>query len=158
MISGHSGDVERWAQWLYILFAQALLPALVPCAFWLTEPRPCRRKAFVLLVLLGFGLTVFALGQLAEAPISAQIRHHGIEYTDPLNGRLWFVLLYVVATCTPPFLSSCPWMIAFGAANLAALIVTATFKTMFLTSLWCALAAMISMLVYLHFRRVRQWA
>lgn len=150
-----SADVEVCAEWLYILYAHALLPVLIPLAFWSIEPKPVRRRALVPLLLLGLGLAAFALVKLPGGQITAQIRHHSIEYIDPVTGRLWFALLYVAVTCTPPFLSSFPWMVAFGALNLAALIVTAIFKTMFLTSIWCAMAATISVLVYLHFRWLR---
>lgn len=147
--------VGRWCVWLYILFAHALLTAIVPWSLWLAEPDRKHRRWLVPLLVLGTGLCGFALWGLFDARIVARIHHHGIEYDDPLTGPWWFAVLYIAATCTPPFLSSYRWMIAFGALNLAGLIAASLFKSMYFTSIWCAAAALVSVLVYLHFRRVR---
>lgn len=151
-----SPQAGHWFIWLYILFAHAFLLALSPWSIWLVEPDKRRRRLLVPLLVLGTCLCGYVLWKLSGSQITAQIRNHGVEYEDPVTGLWWFAILYVVATCAPPFLSSYPWMITFGVLCLAGLIVTAFFKAMYLTSMWCALAALISMLVYLHFRWVRR--
>ncbi|HEX4150187.1 MAG TPA: hypothetical protein VHY20_14420 [Pirellulales bacterium] len=40
--------------------------------------------------------------------------------------------------------------------NFAGLLITALVKHMAFTSVWCAFAAMASVFVYLHFRRLRR--
>ncbi len=153
-----SPRVERGSVILYILFAHALLPAIIPWSIWLPEPDPKRRQLLAILVLLGTFVAGLALWELAGAEIDVAIRHHGIEYDDPLTGPWWFATLYIILTCVPPFLSSYPWMFAFATLDAIALIVIMLIKMLYLTSIWCALAALISVLVYLHFRRVRQLA
>ncbi|HVT29009.1 MAG TPA: DUF6629 family protein [Lacipirellulaceae bacterium] len=150
-----SQQIGDWAIWLYILFAHAALIAISPWSFWLIEPNKMRRRLLLPLVVLGSALCLYALWALAGSQIHAQIRRHGIEYDDPVTGVAWFAVLYIVATCTPPFVSSFPWMIFFGALVLLGLTVVAIFKTIYLTSMWCSIAALISILIYMHFWRVR---
>ncbi|HEX5472333.1 MAG TPA: DUF6629 family protein [Lacipirellulaceae bacterium] len=145
----------NWAILLYIVFAHALLIAISPWSMWLIEPKKTRRWLLLPLVLLGTALCCYALWALFGAPVHAQIRRHGIEYDDPVTGVGWFAALYILATCAPPFLSSYPWMIIFGVLILVGLIVVATYKAIYLTSVWCAIAALVSTLIYVHFWRVR---
>lgn len=137
---------------LYIYFAHALLPAIIPWCFWLAEPEKSHRTWLIPLVVLGTMLCAFALWKLSDGTIVAQVRRHSIEYEDAVTNH-WFAAVYVIVTCLPPFLSSYPWMIRFGALNLAALIVVGVFRAIYLTSLWCAAAAVVSVLIYFHFRR-----
>ncbi len=153
VVSQQTGD---WAILLYIVFAHALLIAISPWSIWLVEPSIRHRRLLLPLVVLGTALCAYALWALFGGQIHAQIRHRGVEYDDPVTGVWWFAALYILATCGPPFLSSYPWMIAFGVLILIGLVVVAIFKAMYLTSMWCAIAALVSMLIYMHFWRVRQ--
>lgn len=145
----------QWSIYLYTLFAHALLPAIAPWCIWLDEPNPQHRRRMTPLLILGSCLCGFALWQLSEVGVVAIDRGRDIEYKDSLDTYWWFGLLYVVSTSAPPFFSSYPWMIAFGLLNLAGLAFTLWFEAIFLTSVWCFLASLISILVYLHFRRKR---
>jgi uncharacterized protein DUF6629 len=145
----------HWFMWLYVLFAEALLPTLSPLSFWLAEPSKDHRRLLLPVAAVGVLVTVCALATLAGGPLLAEIRHHGVEYKTPLIGPWPFAVLYILTTCSPPFLSSYPWMIVFGGLNLMALLLAALVKAMAFTSAWCAFAAVLSALVYLHFVRVR---
>ena len=39
--------------------------------------------------------------------------------------------------------------------NVVALIATALFEMIFLTSVWCLFASLVTILIYVHFKRVR---
>jgi len=140
---------------LYIIFAQALLPAIAPWAFWLIEPSRKHRTFLVAFLMLGSALSLLALWKLSGVPIVARIRGNGIEYDDTLTNYWWFGALYVISTCGPPFFSSYPWLVLFGAINLIALVIAILFEAAFLTSVWCLFASIASILVYFHFRRIR---
>jgi membrane-bound metal-dependent hydrolase YbcI (DUF457 family) len=60
-------------------------------------------------------------------------------------------LLYVIATCGSLFFSNIRSMVAFGAANLAILLVVMEIKRYAFTSLWCAYAAVASVIVLAYF-------
>jgi hypothetical protein len=60
-------------------------------------------------------------------------------------------LLYVIATCGSLFFSKIRAMVIFGAANLAILLVVMEFKRYAFTSLWCAYAAVASVIILAYF-------
>ena len=148
--------VGQWFVWLHILFAHAFLIALAPWSIWLVEPDEKRWRLLFRFWSWEHVSAALPCGSSSHGQIIAQIRHQGIEYEDSVTCLWWFAVLYVTATCVPPFLSSYPWMVTFGALNLAGLIVAALFKQMYVTSVWCAFTALLSVLVYLHFCRVRR--
>ena len=141
--------------WGYVIFAQALLPLYCPLCLWLVEPTRTRRRLLLALTVVGAAVTAFALATLARSSFQVVVVRHSIEYHDPLIGPWWFAALYTFTTCTPPFLSSYRWMIAFGVLILVGLLLAALYKALAFTSVWCAFAALVSGLIYLHFRRLR---
>jgi hypothetical protein len=59
----------------------------------------------------------------------------------------------VVATCGSLFFSKIKMMVVFGAANLAILLAVMEFKRYAFTSLWCAYAAIASVIILVYFWR-----
>jgi hypothetical protein len=150
-----SQPLGEWSIYLYLVFAQALLPAISPWCFWLEEPDPKRRRLLIPFLIIGSCLCAFVLWKLSNSDLVATIRGHDITYDDAISSNWWFGFLYIVSTCTPPFLSRYPWMIAFALLDVAGLIFTLLFEAIFVISLWCLLTGLVSILVYLHFRRKR---
>ena len=62
-------------------------------------------------------------------------------------------VLYVIATCGSLFFSKIRPMILFGVANLAILLVVMEVKRYAFTSLWCAYAAVASVIILAYFWR-----
>jgi hypothetical protein len=62
-------------------------------------------------------------------------------------------VLYVIATCGSLFFSKVKAMVVFGAANLAILLAVMAFKRYAFTSLWCAYAAIASVIILAYFWR-----
>jgi hypothetical protein len=60
-------------------------------------------------------------------------------------------VLYVVATCGSLFFSKIRFMVVFGWANMAILLVTMAVKRYEFTSLWCAYAAVASVIILAYF-------
>ena len=60
-------------------------------------------------------------------------------------------ILYVIATCGSLFFSKIRAMVVFGAVNLAILLVVAAVKQYAFTSVWCAYAALASLIVLVYF-------
>jgi hypothetical protein len=139
------------AVWPYVVYAHALLPVLVPLSILLIETGRVRRSMLWILLALGTGLAGYVLWTFAWYPIDYAIEHHSIVYHDRISGSGSFSTLYVVATSTPQFLARSRWLIAFGGVNIVALLLTAHFKSHAFTSVWCAFAAVISLLILLHF-------
>jgi hypothetical protein len=139
----------------FVLYAQGLLPFLLPLSVYMIEPTPHRRKRMLPFVLLGAGLTLYILWGLTAYPLAVYARHHSIVYTNPATTTDAVAVLYVIATCGALFFSGFRYLIIFGFANLIGLIIVAVVMSYAFTSIWCAYAAVISVIVYFHFRRRR---
>jgi hypothetical protein len=60
-------------------------------------------------------------------------------------------VLYVIATCGSLFFSKIRMMVLFGAANLGILLIVMVVKRYAFTSLWCAYAAVASVIILAYF-------
>jgi hypothetical protein len=77
--------------------------------------------------------------------------HNTIQYGGAGDLAAPATVLYIIATCTPPLLSSQTELKVFGALNLAAVLVIAWAQADGLTSVWCLWAAVISVFIYAQF-------
>jgi hypothetical protein len=139
----------------YVVFAHAVLPALIPVGFLLLEPD--RRRARWLWPFVGAGalLGAYMLWQVTAYPVGAYEQAHCINYVTHAPNNDLLVAAYVVVTCGPALLSSRRYLRWFGIANLVGLTVAAIVRTDELTSVWCVYAALASLLILEHFRRER---
>ncbi|AWB92131.1 DUF6629 family protein [Aeromicrobium chenweiae] len=150
-----SASVQKAAAMVYVLFAFSVLPTLVPAAVLLLEPRGARLRVapFVALgVVVSAQLTYFVL----NGPLVVEEHAHAVEYQVGLqNGTFWAVL-YIVAVVGPSLLSGYPSIVAFGALNLVGLTLVAILYREAFASVWCVVAALLSVLVLLHMYRRRR--
>ena len=150
-----SSGVAAAARETYIVFAHAVLPALVPLGLLLLEPDRRRARWLWPWVVGGIALGGYLLWQVTAYPVGAQEQAHCIDYTTHTpNGDL-IAALYVAVTCVPALLSSRRYLRWFGVLNLAGFTATAIIRADELTSLWCVYAALVSLLILEHFRRQR---
>ena len=140
----------------FILYAQGLLPFLLPLSVYMIEPTEQKRRRMLLFVILGGLLALYILWGLTAFPLQVYLRHDSIVYSNPATINKLVAALYVVATCGALFFSGFRYLIAFGIANLAGLIAVTIVMSYAFTSIWCAYAAVISVLVHFHFRRLRR--
>jgi cytochrome bd-type quinol oxidase subunit 2 len=139
----------------YIVYAHAVLPAIVPLGFMLLEPDRRRARRLWPFACLGLLLGVYLLWQVTAYPVGAQQAAHCIIYTTHTPNDVIITILYVVVTCGPVLLSSRQYLRWFGLVSLVGAIGTALVQVDALTSLWCLYAAMVSVLILEHFRRQR---
>jgi hypothetical protein len=136
---------------VYSLFSHVLWPIYVPIAVLLFEPVLWRRRALIAIALGGAAVGLYLLYFLLKFPIVSQIEGRHIAYISPHFYLVAVMSLYVVSTCISMFFSSYPRVRLFGAAALAAFLVTYVFYTYWLISVWCFFAAALSVIVLLHF-------
>lgn len=139
------------AVYLYVVFAWAILPVLAPLAILLVERNERRRRIMRAFVAIGAVAGIYLLGSILTENISAHIAEHTIQYGGVGGYANIATALYVIATCGAPLLSSHPCIRWFGVANIVAVAVIATIQAEGLTSVWCAWAAVVSVLIYLQF-------
>ena len=64
-------------------------------------------------------------------------------------------VLYVTATCGALFFSGFRALVVLGGLNLVGLLIVMLVRRYEFTSLWCAYAAVVSVVIYFFFRRSR---
>ena len=85
------------------------------------------------------------------------MRGNSIVYINQATNNTAVAVLYVIATCGSLFFSEVKPMVIFGLANLAILLIVMAFKRYAFTSLWCAYAAVASVIILAYFWRTSKY-
>jgi len=137
----------------FVLYAQGLLPFLMPMGVMLFEQTRARRRTMLPFVILGGLLTLYMLWGLSAYPLQVWVQGNSIVYVNQATNQTWIAVLYIISTCGSLFFSKVPMMVAFGGANLFILLVVMAVKRYAFTSLWCAYAAVASVIILAYFWR-----
>ncbi len=137
----------------FMLYAQGLLPFLLPLSVLLFEPDVTSRRRMLPFLVLGGATTLYILWALTAFPTQVYIRGNSIVYINQATNNIAVALVYVIATCGSLFFSKIKMMVIFGAANLAILLAVMELKRYSFTSLWCAYAAVASVIILAYFWR-----
>ncbi len=137
----------------FMLYAQGLLPFLLPLSVLLFEPDVKSRRRMLPFLALGAATTLYILWALTAFPTQVFIRGNSIVYINQATNNIAVAVLYVIATCGSLFFSKIRMMVIFGAANLLILLLVMEFKRYAFTSLWCAYAAVASVIILAYFWR-----
>ena len=141
------------AAFLFTLYAQGILPALMPLAVALMEPRGWRRRAIVGLVGVGALVCAWDLSGLVFLPTHTFVEHGSIAYRNPMTGNIWISLLYILATCGALLLSTHRVVRSYGVLNVIGLTIVHIVKGYAFASVWCFYAAILSVMIYWQFNR-----
>ena len=137
----------------FMLYAQGFLPFLLPLSVWFFEPTAKRRRRMLPFLAIGGGTTLYILWALTAFPTEVYVRGNSIVYINQATNNTAVAILYVIATCGSLFFSEVRAMVLFGVANLAILLIVMPFKRYAFTSLWCAYAAIASVIILAYFWR-----
>jgi hypothetical protein len=135
----------------FILYAQGLLPFLIPLSVALFEADAKSRRRMLPFVAIGGATTLYILWALTAYPFEVYVRANSIVYINQATNNTAVAVFYVIATCGSLFFSKVRAMVMFGTANLAILLVVMAFKRYAFTSLWCAYAAVASVIILGYF-------
>jgi hypothetical protein len=135
----------------FMLYAQGLLPFLIPLSVWLFEPNGKSRRRMVPFMVIGTGTTIYMLWALTAYSFQVYVKANSLVYVNPATNHLVVAVLYVIATCGSLFFSKEKDMVIFGAANLIILLAVMVVKRYAFTSLWCAYAAVASVIILAYF-------
>ena len=139
------------ASTLFVFYAQAVLPFWVPLAIWLLEPAGLRKHLIAALVVCGGLLAVYVAWGLIGQPTQVFIRNNSLVYSNPGTHHLWVALIYILTTCGSLILSRSIAIQLFGWLNLLGLLTVYMIAQYSFTALWCLYAALVSVILYLHF-------
>jgi hypothetical protein len=137
----------------YMLYAQGLLPFLLPLGVLLFEPDGRSRRRMIPFLVLGVATGLYILWALAAYPTEIYVRDHSIVYVNQATNYTIVAVFYLVATCGSLFFSKVRAMVILGTANLAILLIVTAVKRYAFTSVWCAYAAVASVIVLVYFWR-----
>lgn len=135
----------------FMLYAQGLLPFLVPLSVLLFEPDKSSRKRMRPFLLIGTGTTLYTLWALAAYPTQVFVHDHSIVYLNPATNNTAVAIFYIIATCGSLLFSKIKDMVIFGIANIVILLVVMFVKSYAFTSVWCAYAAIASVIILAYF-------
>jgi hypothetical protein len=139
----------------FMLYAQGLLPFLLPLSILLFEPDSKRRRGMLPFLALGTGTALYMLWALTAYPLHVFVEKNSIVYINDGTNNTALAVLYIVATCGSLFFSKIRDMVTFGAVNLIILLVVMAVKRYAFTSLWCAYAAAASIIILAYFWKSR---
>jgi hypothetical protein len=137
----------------FVLYAQGLLPFVIPLSVLLFEPDQKSRRRMLPFLAIGTGTTLYMLWALIAYPLQIFVKNNSIVYINDGTNNTVLALLYVISTCGSLFFSKVKDMVIFGAANLVILLVVMAVKRYAFTSLWCAYAAAASVIILAYFWR-----
>jgi hypothetical protein len=135
----------------FMLYAQGLLPCLLPLSVVMFEPTAKSRRRMLPFLVLGGATTLYILWALTAFPLELYVRGNSIVYINQATNNRAVAVFYVIATCGTLFFSKIRMMVAFGAANLVILLAVMVVKHYAFTSLWCAYAAIASVIILAYF-------
>jgi len=135
----------------FMLYAQGLLPFLLPLSVVLFEPNGKSRGRMLPFLVVG-GLTgLYILWGLTAYPTQIFVKSNSIVYINQATNNIFVAVLYVIATCGSLLFSKVKDMVIFGWANMAILLAVMVVKRYAFTSLWCAYAAVASVIILVYF-------
>ena len=135
----------------FMLYAQGLLPLLAPLSVLLFEPNARSRRRMLPFAILGGAVALYILWALTAFPLQLYVERNSIVYMNQATNNTIIALLYVIVTCGSLFFSQIRMMVVFGAANLVILLIVMGVKRYAFTSVWCAYAAVASVIILAYF-------
>lgn len=135
----------------FMLYAQGLLPFLLPLSVLLFEPNGKSRTRMVPFLVIGTLTTLYILWALTAYPTEVFVKGNSIVYINQATNNIAVALFYIIATCGSLLFSKVKDMVIFGVANMAILLTVMAVKRYAFTSLWCAYAAVASIIILAYF-------
>lgn len=137
--------------YLFTLFSHVLWPIYVPFAIGLLEYVAWRKKVISAFQITGIAVGLYLLYFIVRFPVTSEVHGHMV-YLLPYVKEHPVLEFYVVASCVAPMFSSHKIINIFGVLALLLFIVAYWFYTVAFFSVWCFFAAILSAIIYLHFK------
>src|SRR3546814_1072252 len=133
------------------MFSHVWWPIFVPLAILLVSHDPRRRASIAVFHVLGLCVGLYLLYFIVRYPVVARVEGRSIFYYSPHFFIGAVLVVYFLATCVSGLFSRHRCINVFGvlAFVLAVAAYQASVKTF--VSVWCFFAAILSLLVYVHF-------
>jgi len=142
---------------LFLFIAQIVWSSWVPLAFLLIEKDKRRKRILLMISGLGISLSLYLLYCLFNYNVSSEINGHHIFYDIdyPIRNN-YGQIFYFIPTVFPAFISKVKWASILGLLNLSSFIVAKLLFNEHVISVWCFMAAVISVTIYIIMREIRK--
>ena len=137
--------------YLFTLFSHVLWPMYVPFSIGLIETVVWRKKVIWGFQFVGAALSTYLLYSIINFPVISEISENMV-YVLPYVREHPAMDLYLAATCIAPFFSSHNFVRLFGVLTFLLFLAALWFYAVALFSVWCFFSAILSVVIYLHFR------
>lgn len=137
--------------YLFTLFSHVLWPMYVPFSIGLMESVAWRKKVLSVFQITGIAVGLYLLYFIVRFPVTSEVHLHMV-YVLPYVKEQPVLEFYLAATCVAPFFSSHKIINIFGVLALLLFMVAYGFYTAAFFSVWCFFAAILSAVIYLHFK------
>ncbi len=141
---------------LFLHFALVFWPVFAPLTVLLIEPDQRRRKWIGACLISGIVVAVYFLWSLNTSPQTAIIEGGHIVYSGDSGLPDALRVLYPMATCLGPALSSHRTVRLLALILIAASLVAYLIYWQAFTSVWCYFAAAASGVILFHFEQARK--
>ena len=150
-LDNHLPGLQSWTTYVFSLFSHVLWPIWVPFAILMVESHRRRRAALVGFQAVGLTVGLYLLYFLIRSPVTAHVHQNSIFYDSVHFYLAGIVVLYLSATCISGLFSSHRCINVFGLLAFGLAIVAYEVSSTTFVSVWCFYAAVLSLLIYLHF-------
>jgi len=141
------------ATYAYMMFSHVLWPIFVPVSIMLLERDPLRKKILWMFSLMGLAVGSYLAYYIITDVATVQVINHSLCYRSPNFYPTLIMMFYLMVTCGSCFFSSHRIINFFGLALALSFAIAAWFFFETFFSVWCFLAAILSVLVYWYFKR-----
>lgn len=141
------------AAFLFIIYAQGLLPFLMPLAVLLIEDVPWRRRVIGAITVIAAVFSAYMVYGVTAFPTECFVEDRSIVYKNAVTENIWTLFFYVFVTCGALILSGHLVIRIFGILNLIGLTIVMIVKAHAFSSVWCFYAACLSVFLYWQFRQ-----
>lgn len=137
--------------YVFTLFSHVLWPMFVPFSIGLVETVAWRKKVISAFQIIGIAVGLYLLYWIVKFPVTSEVDEH-IVYVSPHFYKVPVMALYLAATCVGCFFSSHKLINLFGVLALLLFMAAYWIHATAFFSVWCFFAAILSVVIYLHFK------
>lgn len=146
-------EYSQWqvtASHFFMVFAHVVWPVWIPFSVVIPEENKLRKKILYVILVMAVLLSASEIYCMIAYPIEAVINEHHIQYNAHYPQIFITVtdVFYGIVTLIPCFISSTKRMWLLGVALVLSLVIAEIFYDIYLVSVWCFFAAVMSMIVY----------
>ena len=150
-----TGGASHLLVQVYAFFIGVIWPMVIPLGILLIEPDRLSKRLMSVVFAIGVIVAIGTFIIILRYGVEVAVVNHCLVYSNPFGGGLLVRSAYVIATCAAYFLSSHRSVRWTGVAMVGGFGVAYSFYHLNWPSVWCFFAALVSALIYYHFRRSR---